>query len=209
VSTPEDALRDLQARQEIRDCLARCARGVDRLDADLIRSAYHPDATDDHGMFVGGREEFIAWAIDLHARAHLTHQHHLTNHLCRVDGDHAESETYFAFIGVNRPGSPGDAPTLVTSGGRYLDRLERRAGEWRIAVRVALRDWSHRHTGQVGVGAVSAVAGALPAHALALMADGLTGTRSRDDPSYTPARIDPARVARGQDSGQDSGQARR
>ena len=57
-------LRELLDRQEIHDCLMRYSRGVDRLDPDLIRSAYHDDAIDDHGMFVGTRDEFVDWVID-------------------------------------------------------------------------------------------------------------------------------------------------
>jgi hypothetical protein len=33
----------------------RYSRGIDRLDRDMLLSAYHPDAIDDHGMFVGRR----------------------------------------------------------------------------------------------------------------------------------------------------------
>jgi hypothetical protein len=36
----------------------RCCRGVDRMDRELLLSAYHSDAVDDHGMFVGGPEAF-------------------------------------------------------------------------------------------------------------------------------------------------------
>lgn len=199
MSESERALRDLIARQEIQDCLTRCARGVDRLDAEVIRSAYHPDAVDDHGMFVGGRDEFVAWAIDLHIRAHLVHQHHLTNHLCRVDGDRADSETYFHFIGVNRPTAPGESLRLATSGGRYIDHLERRDGRWRIAVRVALRDWSIEYPEGAGVGAVTAVAGALSPALLGLLRAGPMGERSHEDPSYAVAKVDAARLARGRE----------
>jgi hypothetical protein len=38
----------------IQDVLYRYARGVDRRDWELVRSVYHPDATDDHGGYRGG-----------------------------------------------------------------------------------------------------------------------------------------------------------
>jgi SnoaL-like domain len=47
-------LRDLRDRQDILDCINSYGRGLDRLDADLIRNAYHADAIDQHGTFVGG-----------------------------------------------------------------------------------------------------------------------------------------------------------
>ena len=38
-------------REAIREAMGRYCRGIDRLDVDLIRSAYHEDAFDDHGPF--------------------------------------------------------------------------------------------------------------------------------------------------------------
>ena len=36
-------LQDLVAREAIRDCLYRYCRGIDRADAEMLRSAYWPD----------------------------------------------------------------------------------------------------------------------------------------------------------------------
>ena len=44
----ETALCGLLDREAIRDVYTRYARGLDRGDAELIASAYHPDATEDH-----------------------------------------------------------------------------------------------------------------------------------------------------------------
>jgi hypothetical protein len=38
----------LAAEREIRAALARYCRGIDRMEAELVRSVYHPDAHDDH-----------------------------------------------------------------------------------------------------------------------------------------------------------------
>ena len=46
-------LETLIAKQEITDVVYRYARGIDRLDFELVRSCYHPDAYDDHGAFKG------------------------------------------------------------------------------------------------------------------------------------------------------------
>ena len=46
-------VEELIARQEITDVLHRYCRAVDRRDPDLLRSVYHPDATDDHGVYAG------------------------------------------------------------------------------------------------------------------------------------------------------------
>jgi hypothetical protein len=58
-------LRKLSDRQEILDCIHRYCRAIDRFDRELLISVYHPDAIDDHGLFVGGPKEFADWAIGL------------------------------------------------------------------------------------------------------------------------------------------------
>ena len=51
--------REMKDRQEIYDCIMRYCRGIDRLDREVLLSAYHPDAIDDHGStYVGGVEGF-------------------------------------------------------------------------------------------------------------------------------------------------------
>lgn len=130
------AVRTLLDRQEILDCIHRYCRGVDRLDAALLASAYHSDAIDDHGIFQGPVADFIAWAFDGHRRNHHGHQHYVTNHTCELDGDQAHAETYFVMVGRNIDGTP-----LTLHGGRYLDRFERRDGRWAIAYRASLLEW--------------------------------------------------------------------
>lgn len=129
-------LEALLDRQEILDCLIRFSRGMDRFDRDLFLSAFHPDAVIDAGEFVGGPEDLYAWASDLHERGQSSTQHDLLNHSCEVDGDTAHTETYYLFIGRNRD------ETIWAAGGRYVDRLERRAGEWKIALRCNAVEWS-------------------------------------------------------------------
>ena len=62
---------------------------------------------------------------------YFLHMHNITNHTCEIDGDTAHCETYVIGAMLPRP-QPGRA-TFVS--GRYVDRLERRDGEWRILVR--------------------------------------------------------------------------
>jgi hypothetical protein len=131
-------VQEIQDREAIRDCLMRYARGVDRFDRELILSAFHPDFIDEHGKFVGTREEFADWALDQHTKTHLSTQHYLMNHRCELAGDTAHAETYFLFVGMNRKGKP-----LQMNGGRYVDRLEKRNGNWGIAYRELLRDWAN------------------------------------------------------------------
>jgi hypothetical protein len=135
-------LAELSDRQEIGDVLARYCRAVDRGDLALLLSVYHPDATDDHGMYSGNGHEFARWLIAQPGRADLVTQHHLTSSTVEVDGDAARAETYF--VAVHR--RPGPPVAVGQFGGRYLDRLERRDGAWRISSRVVVHDWSLRET---------------------------------------------------------------
>lgn len=140
-NTDRDSARDarldaLLDRQEILDCLVRFSRGMDRFDRALVLSAFHPDATISAGDFVGGPAAMYDWASELHEQGQSATQHDLLNHTCDIDGDIAHCETYYLFVGRNRDDSNWVA------GGRYIDRLERRDGQWRIALRCNAVAWS-------------------------------------------------------------------
>lgn len=128
----EARLRDLLDRDAIFQVLLRYARGLDRLDNELVRACYWDDAIEDHGQFVGTPDGFIAYA-DHVTLMFETAQHGLLNHVCDLQGDDAYCETYYQFTGV----TPGDGPNLVSTG-RYVDHFQRRGSTWRIANRVAL-----------------------------------------------------------------------
>jgi len=154
-------------RQEILDCLTRFSRGMDRFDRDVFLSAFHSDAVIAAGEYVGGPVALYEWASKLHAMGQSATHHNLLNCTCEIVGDVAHTETYYLFVGRNRDESNWIA------GGRYIDRLERRHGAWKIALRTNAIEWS----------------GMVPTMAIPF-ADvpgiNLNGTpsRSRDDPSY-------------------------
>jgi ketosteroid isomerase-like protein len=124
-------LQLLLDRQAIADCVHRYCRGIDRSDVDIVASCYHDDAVDDHGHYVGSGRGLGEWAND-RMRALLGNQHHITTHNVELAGESAHSEAYY-FVTMRQP----DGTTKLVSG-RYLDRLERRDGEWRIAERVCM-----------------------------------------------------------------------
>ena len=62
--TPEQ----LSDREKIREAAMRYSYGVDRLDPDVMKSAYWPEATDDHGNFVGNAHEFVDYCMEAHLR---------------------------------------------------------------------------------------------------------------------------------------------
>ncbi len=127
--TPEQ----LCAVEACRDAARRYSRGVDRLDPECMKSAYWPDATDDHGTFVGNAHEFVDHCMVSHRRWAWT-MHTIFNHIVELDddGDHARGEAYNISY-LQRP--EGELDIWF---GRYLDRYEKRSGEWRIIERVCV-----------------------------------------------------------------------
>lgn len=131
-----DRLARLLDQQDILGCLTRFSRGMDRFDRELVLSAFHPDAVIAAGDFVGGPMDLYAWASVMHEQEEVATQHNLLNNTCEIDGNTAHSETYYLFAARNR-----DETNWIT-GGRYIDRLQRREGQWRIAVRINVIEWS-------------------------------------------------------------------
>lgn len=129
-------LEALLDRQDIEGCLVRFARGMDRFDRDLFLSAFHQDAEIAAGAFVGGPAELYDWASALHEAGQISTNHNLLNVTCEIDGEVAHTETYYVFVGRNRDDSNWIA------GGRYLCRVERRAGAWKIALQTNAIEWS-------------------------------------------------------------------
>lgn len=178
-ATLEGMVRELYDKQKIREAITRYCRGVDRMDRELFLSAYHPDAVDDHGFFVGGPHDFWSWVNRYHTHAQATHQHVITNHSCELDGDTAHCETYWLMAGIDAQDG-----TLTLGGGRYIDRMERRDGEWRIAARKCVSEWG-------GVPSPSKIAPEM----MAMLRESGVIARDRSDSSYErPMNVDPARL---------------
>jgi hypothetical protein len=130
---------ELEARTAIADTLKRFVRGIDRQDWVLARSTYHDDAIDEHGFFTGRPDEFLARVKRMHE--HQQHSMHvMSNMLIEFEArDRALVETYclvFQRFGPKAPGVPDGAAGLrKIATARYLDRFEKRRGEWRVAHR--------------------------------------------------------------------------
>lgn len=136
-SSNDPALQEILDREAIRDCLFRYCHGIDRCDAETLRSAYWPGAIDDHVFWRGPIEEFIPWVLPILLSRDQT-VHAISNILIRIDGTQARVQSYFdAYERLRRKdGTAND----ITASGRYLDRMEKRGGEWRIAERRVVMD---------------------------------------------------------------------
>lgn len=139
----------LKDRRDIFDAMKRYTRGADRHDRDLVRSAFWPEATIsiDKPMtldeYVDSEERQLA--------TYAAHQHHITGQTIDIEGNTAHVESYVIYFLVPRDGrgdtqgaaTPGRALTSAKStvgSGRYLERWEKRHGEWKILVRNFVED---------------------------------------------------------------------
>jgi hypothetical protein len=140
-----DALQRLLDRAELEQLAGTYMRGLDRRDAELLRSVFHDDATTHYGSFRGGPDEFVAMAMRALSR-HESNQHLIgqvnlwfapaaaEDRIRRATG-----EVYFqAFHRVSENGNRTDLFIC----GRYVDRYECRDGEWRMAHRTEIVDWA-------------------------------------------------------------------
>lgn len=166
------AVQRLIDRQEIADLVMRYCRGIDRCDLDLVRRCYHPDATDDHGGdYSGGVDGFIEYVGGALAR-YVSTMHVVGNVLVEFDDspDVARVESYV--VAYHRVAASTSKPERdVVIGLRYVDDVVRRDGEWRIAARDCVIDWTR--TDPVSADGWRPD----PAH---------SGRRDRTDPVYRP-----------------------
>lgn len=159
-------IEDVVAEAAIRAVQMRYCRACDRMDFELLRECFHPDATTDYGFFGGSVDDFIA-AARAGLPSYLVTTHNTGNQNVEVDGDVAWAEHYTVAthrIAADESGPLRDFVTAV----RYVDRMECRDGDWRIARRKLVLDWAR--TDPVPPGATEP---AVP-----------NARRDREDPSY-------------------------
>ena len=129
---------DLLAEAAIRDVQIRYCRAVDRMDFDLLRSCFHADATTDYGFFAGDVDGFIEMARNGLVRYRWT-THFTGNQLVEVNGDAAWAEHYAVATHLCPADAKGSDREYICRI-RYVDRMERRDDDWRIAKRVLVVD---------------------------------------------------------------------
>lgn len=133
-------LQVLLDESDIRRLLAEYAHGCDRCDGALMGSVYAPESWDDHGNVKAPGQEFArSMTEEIIPATCETLSHLLGQSLIEIDGDNARAETYY--IAVTRTVVDG-VPMCNQLGGRYVDRLERSDGAWKVGHRVCVRDWS-------------------------------------------------------------------
>jgi hypothetical protein len=157
---------DVVAEAEIKDIHMRYCRANDRMDPDLMRGCFHPDATIElHEPLTV--DSFVALGGQMLGQYSVT-WHNTGNQRVEVRGERAWAEHYT--ISSHRIPASADGPERdFIVHGRYVDRLEKRDGEWRIARRKLIVDYARQDP-----------VGELPP---GFGTPG--GVRDKSDPSYT------------------------
>lgn len=138
LGTPPDT-QEIASRLAILEVLNMHSRGLDRCEADWIKSTYWPDAVLDYGSFKGNAHVFADIVVTVLAQSYELTQHFLGNTLLAVDGDTARAESYVTAHHLLKDGRED-----LFYSGRYLDVLDRRDGIWKLRDRTVVMDWSRR-----------------------------------------------------------------
>jgi 3-phenylpropionate/cinnamic acid dioxygenase small subunit len=139
----DQQVQELLDKTAITELLHRYCRACDRADFEALREIFWEDAVDHHGITDGEPGLLIAWLTETVAKPGSVFEwmiHSVSNILIELHGDQAAVESYFVST-QRRHDDSGTWDDLVS--GRYVDRMERRGGEWRIAERSVLYAWSH------------------------------------------------------------------
>lgn len=150
----EADVADVSTYQTIWESELRYTRGLDRHDLDLERAVFWPDAAISYSTLVN-LADIDTWANVAHANG-AGHQHHVTGLTLDVDGDAIHEEGYILYSSDARRDKALDTPGKATPGrivpgayatlgtGRYVNRYERRNGDWRMIVHEYVHDISMR-----------------------------------------------------------------
>ena len=159
-------LQRLLDESELRALSATYMRGLDRLDAELVRSVFADDATTHYGAFRGGAAEMPEMAMKA-LSAYRATQHQLGQINLTIEGDHATGEVYFQAF--HQHATEGFDRFIC---GRYIDRYARREGRWLMTHRTEVVDWTRTEP--------------IADDYFTLRPHTVRGTRDRTDLSYRP-----------------------
>ncbi|MEX5637017.1 nuclear transport factor 2 family protein [Parafrankia sp. FMc2] len=140
-------MRELLDKQDIREVVLRYARGIERLDAETLATAFHDDVIYEHHIGApsppySNARELAELIVELARKSPLTAKF-LTapSTLIELAGDVAFAESHA--IALNVFATP-EGEVTHWRGIRWLDRFERR-GSWKIAHRVILHSGFERY----------------------------------------------------------------
>jgi hypothetical protein len=136
----DGTLERIWAESECTRVLHAYGRAIDWQDREGLAALFWPEARIDLGFFEGDGAEAVEFLLANAARSQRRF-HATSNVLLRIEGDSALADSCCVThaLSEGEPGEPGWQLFL----GRYLDRLERRGGEWRFIERTFLLNGYH------------------------------------------------------------------
>ncbi len=136
-----DTLQSLLDKQAIHELMVDYCRAVDRLDVNLLKSLFHAEGTIDlgHGIFQGAVTPFAEWLLEAFSQYVRATQTCLSNVRIQLRAEQALVESYFVM--QQRVEKPGQAEDVFIAG-RFLDRVSRKNGVWKIIHRKWVLDWT-------------------------------------------------------------------
>ncbi|MEH6571252.1 MAG: nuclear transport factor 2 family protein [Halioglobus sp.] len=137
----DEKLQELLDKKACEDVLMRYGRTLDWLDQTGQESCFWPDAKIDYGFFQGSGQDWVPLVMDVEAGA-SRRWHVCTGVMVQIRGDSAKSECYGLTVGTSENEQGEQIDTMF--GGRYLDELEKREGQWRISKRTYIADWTQQ-----------------------------------------------------------------
>jgi hypothetical protein len=135
----ERRVQDLQDREAIRDRIMRYGRGIDRNDGQLVADTFWPDALVDHGHSKFSGDTIGDYFGTVSTATTHRQVHYMMNIVIDVNGDLAISETQAWYLAET---SRNDVDYTINRSVRYIDRWERRNGEWRVFHRTVPETWN-------------------------------------------------------------------
>lgn len=130
---------ELSSKEAIRECVYRVDRGIDRIDVNILRTAFHPDAKVQ--WLSPAPVPLSEWLQNVDHIRQITRQaqHLIGNVLIDLQGETANVESYEITRHLTRMGE--EWKDLIYSA-RYLDKFSRRNGQWKIDSRIKIMDWA-------------------------------------------------------------------
>jgi len=141
VQAMREQLGYVQDRQAIQDVMVRYTHLLDCHDWEALQNeVFHPDAVVDYGVTsfgaISGTPRFLCQQLEpIYEREYDWHYHVIGNHWADVQGDTAHAQTYCVTYALRKDGK-GIRSLHI----RYLDRLEKRQGRWKLALRRMVLD---------------------------------------------------------------------
>ena len=136
MSELEKRIGNVEAIQDINQCLTRYCRALDWGDEDLLKSCFLENGHIDYGFYVGDAKGFIPVVIEVEKNSHTWHN--ISNVAIELKNNKAEVESY----GFTAGGEVIDKQIkdITIYLGRYHDEFTNTDKGWKISRRLYIMD---------------------------------------------------------------------